>query len=151
VMGPQGPIGDQGPGGSLGGYGYIYNLTDANVDQGAAIVFGSNGPLLGVTHTVGTSPITVTSAGVYHVCFSVSGKQPNQFDIFINGVSSASGLYGSGAGSQQNTASTILTLSAGDVITIVNFGSNSAFIQLDNSAGGSNNNVTASVYIQRLA
>lgn len=137
--------------GGLGGYGYIYTLTQAaTVAIEAPILFDSNGPLLGVTHTPGSSAIGIVNAGTYAITFSVSGTEPNQFAIFVNGVPDASTIYGSGAGTQQNTGHAILTLGAGDVITIVNH-SSAAAGTLAPLVGGTQVNVRASVLISRLA
>jgi hypothetical protein len=148
--GPQGATGTTGTGGILG-YGYIYTLTQpATVAIGAAIIFDSNGPLFGVTHALSTPNITVTAGGTYAITFSVSGTEPNQFAIFINGVVAPSTVYGSGAGTQQNTGFAILTLNPGDQITIVN-NLSAAAVTLAPNVGGIATNVRASVLIERLA
>jgi hypothetical protein len=133
------------------GYGYIYNLTAQSVGTDDPILFDSNGPLSGVTHVAGSSNIVVTNAGVYAVLFSVSGTEPNQFTIWVNGVSQPSTRYGSGAGSQQNDGLSILTLPAGAVITIVNDDSSSPSVDLSTPIGGTGANVNASVLIVRLS
>jgi hypothetical protein len=134
------------------GYGYIYNLTPiAVVGVDTAIPFGSNGPLLGVTHTAGSTNITVTSAGTYAVLFSVSATEPNQFALWVNGVYAAGTRYGSGAGTQQNTGLSILTLAAGDVLTLVNDAASGGNVSLAPTVGGTGVNVNASVLIIRLA
>ena len=86
----------------------------------------------------------------YAILFSVSGVEPNQFAIAVNGAPNGSIIYGSGAGTQQNTGHTILTLGAGDVITLINHTS-AAGVTLQTLAGGTATNVNASVFIQRLA
>ena len=144
-----------GPGGSpisagVLGYGYIYNTAAGTVAIEAPVLFSDNGPLLGVTHAPGASAITVTNAGTYSILFSVSGVEPSQFTIFINGVANTSTVYGSGAGTQQNTGHTIVTLAANDVITLVNH-SSAAAVTLQTLAGGTQTNVNASIQIIRLA
>ena len=62
----------------------------------------------------------------------------------------ASTIYGSGAGTQQDTGLAILTLAANDVLTLVNFTS-AAAVGLQTLAGGTQNNVNASMLILRLA
>lgn len=133
-------------------YGLVYSLTQpATVAIGAPILFDQNGPLLGITHTPPSPVINVVSAGTYAITFSVSGLQANQFGISVNGaLPTPSTIYGSGAGTQQNTGFTILTLGAGDSIQIVNYSSNAA-VSLQTLAGGTQANVLASVYFLRLA
>jgi len=150
ATGSTGPTGIAGTGGSLG-YGYIYTLTQAaTVAIEAPILFDSNGPLLGITHILGSGAIVVTNGGTYAITFSVSGTEPNQFAISVNGIADATTIYGSGAGTQQNTGQAILTLGAGDTITIINH-SSAAAVTLASIVGGAQANVRASVLIERLA
>ncbi|PKN03492.1 hypothetical protein CVU75_01975 [Candidatus Dependentiae bacterium HGW-Dependentiae-1] len=108
--------------------------------------------MLGVTHSVivPTAPITIVNAGTYAIIFSVSGTEPNQFTLYINGAPAPSTTYGSGAGTQQNTGLSILTLGTGDIITLVNH-SSAAAVGLASVVGGTEANVSASVLIERLA
>jgi len=115
----------------------------------SAIGFDSNGPLLGVTHAPGASSFVVTAAGTYLVSFSTSGVEPSQFALFDNGVVVPGTTYGSGAGTQQNNGQMIVTLSAGDTLSIVNDAS-AAAVTLQTLAGGTATNVNASVVIEKL-
>jgi hypothetical protein len=124
-------------------------LTPEVVPIEGAISFDTSGALLGITHTPGSSNITVTSAGTYLVDFSVSGIEPNQFSLFINGVAAPGATYGSGAGTQQSHGQLIVTLSAGDVLSLVNH-SSAAAVTLQALAGGTQNNVNASLVIEQL-
>ena len=150
--GPQGETGPEGPAGPAGGilgYGYIYNLTPQTVAIEAPILFDNTGPVLGVIHAPGTPDIEVVEAGTYSITYSVSGTEPNQFAIFVNGAPVPSTVYGSGAGTQQNTGQAILELGAGDIINIVNH-SSAAAVGLASVIGGTQPNVNASVLIERL-
>lgn len=156
--GPEGPVGPTGPAGATGAtgpasqfaYGYVFNTAYERIDQEATITFDSNGPLSGVTHAVGSDSIKVLEAGVYLIEFLVAGIEPNQFTIYVNGLEETSTIYGSGAGSQQNCGRAILSLSANDVITLVNHTSHANSIQLDNSAGGTQTNINASMIIIQI-
>ena len=132
-------------------FGYIYNLGAQVVALEADISFDTNGPLsAGFTHTVGTTTITVVNSGTYNVIFSVSAVEPNQFSLFVNGAAtSAVTVYGSGAGTQQNTGFGTLVLSAGDVITVRNHTS-AAAVTLQTLAGGTATNANAAVLLQRV-
>ncbi len=79
----------------------------------------------------------------------MSGTQPNQFAIFVNGIPSAETIYGSGAGTQQNNGMSILAIPAGAAITIVNHIS-AAAVTLVSVIGGTQTNINASVLIQRI-
>ena len=159
--GSQGVPGIPGVGGFLA-WSYIYALTTSgtvavyngtNLDP-ASVPFDNNGPLVGVTHTpANTSPtgavIGIVSAGLYAITFSVSGAEPNQFALFVNGVASASTIYGAGSGTIQNIGKTILSLGAGDTLRVVNNMSGAAVTLAQQ--GGTANNVYASILIVRIA
>ncbi len=116
----------------------------------AGVVFDTNGLLTsGFTHTPGSSAITVVNSGTYEIEFSVSGVEPNQFAVFLNGVPVSSSVYGSGAGTQQNNGQVILALNAGDLVTVCNH-SSAAAVTLQTLAGGTQTNVNASIVIRRL-
>jgi len=115
------------------------------------VVFSSNGVLTsGITFTPGTDTISVTTAGDYEITFSVSAVEPSQFGLFVNGSPVADTIYGSGAGTQQDNGQAILTLAAGDAVTLVN-NSSAAGIILQTLAGGTQTNVNASVVITMLS
>ncbi len=129
---------------------YIFNTSAESVAVEAAVVFDSNGPLDGVSHTTGTSAVTVTEAGTYEIDSSVSAVEPNQFALFLNGLAIPGSDYGSGAGTQQNNGRVIATLAAGDILTLVNHSSASA-VTLQTVAGGTATNVNASLLVRKLA
>jgi len=131
-------------------YGYVYNLTPGTVPIEDSVTFDMNGVLNGVTHATGTAGVQLTGAGVYKITFSVSGTEPNQFALFRNGILVPGSIYGSGAGTQQNTGQVIATFSAGDTLTVVNHSSTAA-VGLQPLAGGSQVNVNASISIEQLS
>ncbi len=103
----------------------------------------------GITHTAGTPGINLLKSGDYKVTFSVSGTEPNQMALFVNGSMVAGTVYGSGAGTQQNTGQVIATFAAGEVLTIRNH-SSSAAVGLASNIGGTQANTNASVAIEKL-
>jgi hypothetical protein len=103
----------------------------------------------GIIHAPGSSQITLVNAGTYKVSFSVSGTEPNQMAVFINGDVVAGSTYGSGAGTQQNTGQATVVVADGDVLTIRNH-SSSAAVGLASVIGGTQANVNASVSIERV-
>ena len=155
--GTMGVPGIPGIGGVLG-WGYIYNLGQLTNSNGKAIApqasipFDSAGPLNGVTYALLSGAIHVTSAGTYLIDFSVSGTEPNQFAIAVNGVPNTSTVYGAGAGTEQNNGQAIITLAANDVITLINHTSAGA-VQLFATPpiGGTAAAINASVVILRIA
>ena len=132
-------------------YAYIYNLAAQTVVVNGDVLFDNNGSLSGaITHTAGTSSVVFTQAGVYDVRFSISGTEPNQFALTLNGLVIAGTTYGSGAATQQNTGQTLLTAVAGDILTLRNHTSASA-VGLAAVVGGTDANVNASLLISKIA
>jgi hypothetical protein len=117
----------------------------------ADVTFDSNGVLTaGITHAPGAAGITLTTAGTYEATFSVSGTEPSQIALFVNGTLVPGTVYGSGAGTQQNTGQAIFVASAGAVLTIRNHTS-SAAVGLATPIGGTQPSSNASVVIEKLA
>jgi hypothetical protein len=152
AIGATGPTGATGPAGSStpARYAYVYNLGAQTVPIEADIPFDSNGVITpGITHAPGTGEIAFASPGDYKVTFSVSGTEPSQMALFLNGSPVGGTIYGSGAGTQQNTGQAILTIAAGDSLTVRNH-SSSAAVGLASNIGGTQANVNASVLIEQL-
>jgi hypothetical protein len=112
-------------------------------------VFSNNGLLSGFGHVPGTTQIFALQTGVYLVSFSVSGVEPDQFALFLNGLPVPGGTYGSGDGTQQNNGQVIVHLFAGDELSLSNYSSTSD-VDLQDSAGGTEPNVNASVAIEQV-
>ncbi len=112
-------------------------------------MFDTNGKLVGLTHAAGASTITATTAGDYDISFSVSGVEPSQFALFLNGALVPGSIFGSGAGTQVNAGGVIITLAAADVLTVRNH-SSAAAVTLQTLAGGTQVNSNASIRIRRL-
>lgn len=159
VVGPQGPVGPVGVAGAAGTsggileYGYFYNLNAQNVAILAPVLLDTNGlQTAGFTHTPGTSRIYVVAAGTYFVDFSVSGTEPNQFGIYINGSLTPvpGSVYGSGDGSQQNNGQVIFTMIAGQYFELRNANTAAPAVGLATPIGGTVANVNASVSVLRI-
>ncbi|MEY2428888.1 MAG: hypothetical protein QOJ40_1773, partial [Verrucomicrobiota bacterium] len=139
-----------GQGGGSPQYGYVYNVSAETVAIEADVIFDSNGILTsGITHAPGNAGIAFTIAGNYKVTFSISGVEPGQFGLFLNGAAVAGTIYGSGAGTQPSTGQAIITIAANDVLTLRNH-SSAAAVGLQTLAGGTQGNVNASVLLQKL-
>jgi hypothetical protein len=112
-------------GGGIDSYAYCYQLAtvaDATVVGGADLVLSNNGPLSGITHTAGTTPITVPNAGTYKVEYSVSitAGIGAQMAIAVNGTVDASTAVDFLVATGNISGTAMLTLAAGDVITLRN-------------------------------
>jgi hypothetical protein len=128
----------------------VYNLAGETVPLEAAVTFDMNGTLsAGITHVPGSAAITVVNSGTYAITFSVSGVEPNQMAVFVNGVVVPGSIYGSGSGTQTSGGQVIVAIPAGGVITLVNHTSTAA-VGLQALAGGTQTNTDASVVIEQV-
>jgi len=100
-------------------YGYIYDISSTILSPGDPVPFNNNGPLSGITHTPGSSQITIQNTGVYTVLWSATNVYVDSVlcEIYINGVPAPSTLYLGGL--LAGTGIAILPLSAGDIIELV--------------------------------
>ena len=150
IAGEVGLTGPAGPGGILE-FGYVYNASLETVAIGDDVDFDANGILTpGITHAPGSSVIELGPAGDYEVTWSVSGVEPNQFALVLNGAIIADSLYGSGAGTQLNEGRTIVRAPAGSTLSLRNNAS-AAAVTLQPLAGGTQANVNASIRILKVA
>lgn len=120
----------------------------------ADVTLNSNGLMTaGITHTPGAAGITIVNSGDYKVTFSVSATEVDQMALFVNTGGTPTlvpgTVYGSGAGTQQNTGQVIVTIAAGSILTVRNHTSTDG-ISLATHYGGPGTNVNPSVVIEKL-
>ncbi|WP_424141320.1 BclA C-terminal domain-containing protein, partial [Sporosalibacterium faouarense] len=127
ATGPTGATGDTGPTGSgLNSYGYVYQLAtigNATVAGGADVPFSNNGPLAGgVSHTAGTTTVTVPNTGDYEIIYSVNitAGVGASIAIAVNGTVDTSTPVTALVATGEVTGHAILSLAAGDVLTLRN-------------------------------
>lgn len=149
AAGVDGARGDTGPAGGISAYGYIYALNRQDVAIDAAVLFDAQSDLLNIEHQLDSSDISILQDGNYLVSFSITGTEPNQFAIFVNGAVVPGSIYGSGAGTQQNHGQVIVSLREKDTLTLVNYHS-AAAVGLQSNSGGTEKNVVASVTLLKL-
>jgi hypothetical protein len=152
-VGEPGEPGETGPEGSngLSQYAYLYNLEAQSVALEGDVTFDSDGvKTAGITHDPGSAGIAIIEAGIYEVGFSVSGTEPSQMAIFLDGVLVPGTIYGSGAGTQQSSGQAIFAVPAGGILTIRNHTSTAA-VTLATPIGGTQSSSNASVVIEKLA
>ncbi|KOR76514.1 hypothetical protein AM233_25910, partial [Bacillus sp. FJAT-22058] len=135
VPGPPGAQGEQGPQGVPGTtptsiFGSLYGQPSTFVPAGGTIDFITAGPTSGMTADPVTNSITVNSAGVYEVNFSLTDRVSNsastfiRYTIHVNGVDDPkSSIYFSNSDPNEiwfnGSKTTILILNSGDVLTVV--------------------------------
>ncbi len=153
AVGPEGAVGPQGVPGSSATpqYAYFYNAAVQTVALEANVLLDTNGAMTsGFTHVAGSANITLVNIGAYKVTFSVSGTETSQFALFNGATMVPGSLYGSGAGTQQNSGQAIVvTTVANSVLTLKNHTS-AAAVGLPTTGGGTLPNANASVLIEKL-
>jgi hypothetical protein len=101
----------------------LATLLDATVVGGADVPFSTNGPLVGgITHTAATTTITVANAANYSISYNVSitAGIGSAIAIAVNGTVDAGTNITALVAVGELSGETILTLAAGDVITLRN-------------------------------
>ncbi|MDA2384109.1 NTTRR-F1 domain [Bacillus cereus] len=137
----------------LTNYLYTFDTTNQAVTVGNAVVFNTNGPLVGaaLTHTVGTANIVINQVGTYVANFTLTAVQANQFSFVLNGVSIPGGRYGTGINHIQTTGSVAFTVTTvPSTLTLVNHTSTTGTVTLSNNEGGNLIGVSASISIFRI-
>ena len=136
-IGPTGATGIQGPAGTALGYGSLYRPNGTiTLTPGAIVDFNQNGPSFLTTPNTANDTLTVTSAGVYLISYSISvylalgvliSNELASVSVFINGAEenqsiATTGMSGTltvGLTMRFNIAKTFQrTLAANDVITM---------------------------------
>jgi hypothetical protein len=112
-------------GSGLSSFAYVFELAtlaDATVVGGADVPFSNNGPMLNTNHTASMTTISVTEAGVYKIDYGVNmtAGVGSAISIAINGTVDASTNISALVATGHISGSAMLTLVAGDVITLRN-------------------------------
>ena len=99
---------------------------------------------------MGSPDITIESAGIYAVWYTVTGAEANQFTLFRNDNPVPGSTYGTDTTNTGYSGMVIINAAAGDKLTLKNFTSTGT-VNLNNSAGGTETGVSASVMILKIA
>jgi hypothetical protein len=100
----------------------LATIASATVVGGADVPFSNNGPLSSIFHTAGTTTIVVPTSGTYEVLYGVNitAGVGSAIAVAVNGVVDASTNRTTLVAVGQNAGRAMLTLAAGDVITLRN-------------------------------
>ncbi len=150
--GSTGTSGATGATGATGGgaldYAYIYNIGVESVPSNTDVSFDTNGPIsAGISHAVGTKPITLRVTGTYRVTYTLAlaAGSLGQFAVVQDGYSAF--IPGSEFGGSSSTivGQVIFTAQAGDTITLHNTSAVAALLT------GIASQANASILIERIA
>ncbi len=110
--------------GTTTGTGSEGNDYAATVAAGAPVPFPRNGPTtVGAPATrsgVSTTAFVVANTGFYEVSWQVGFTEASQLQLDVNGGLVANTCATSGAGTQQNTNTVLVSLNAGDIVRVIN-------------------------------
>lgn len=123
TTGATGPTGPTGAG--LLSFGYVYHFASiltTTILGGSNIPFSNNGPFSNITHTAGSTTITVTTTGIYEIFYGVTftAGVGAQIALAVNGTIDASTPISALVTTGELTGEVILVLTANDQITLRN-------------------------------
>lgn len=148
--GPTGPTGPTGPAGTaLSAYGYVYVKSTSvyEISYGDSVGWTDLGPMLNVTASPGAANITIGTSGEYRVSWfaNVDSSLEATFAVAVNGTVNPSTEVNMDQSIKTGEISgqAILPLTAGDVLTLHNSGTN--LVDLAQGAG-----VQAGLTLERI-
>lgn len=124
--------------GTTTGTGSEGNDYAATVAVGAPVPFPRNGPTVNghaIRSGVSTTAFVVDTTGVYEVSWQVGFSEASQLQLAVNAAPVANTCATSGAGTQQNTNTVLVSLAAGDIVTVINPAGNAAALTVTPADG----------------
>lgn len=141
ATGPMGATGVTGhTGAGLSSFGYLYELATnvtVNILGGSSLVFSNEGPLINIMHVPGLSTVIVNDTGIYEIFYSVNFTAGfnAQIALAINGVVDQSTPILALVTAGELSGHAILSLVAGNQITLINNSNNSLSLALSPIVG----------------
>lgn len=109
--------------GTTTGTGSTQNDYAATIAVGAPMPFPQNGPTVGgavVRSGASTTDFLVVTTGLYVVAWQAGFTEASQLELSVNGTPVANTAATSGAGTQQNSNTVMVSLTAGDIVELIN-------------------------------
>jgi hypothetical protein len=114
------------------------------------LTFSDNGDMTsGFVHVPGTADVIVNVAGEYEVSYTVLAGTFNQFRLDKNGLGVPGTVFASGGGDIPTGGTTILSISAGDTLTVF-FNGIAGGTGLGGNLGGPSTHTNASLVIHKI-
>ena len=154
--GATGPSGATGPAGGGLGFAVFDALMPgdnaATVAVGAAVQFPNNGATGGtLPPTRATaSTFTINATGTYEVSWQVSVTEAGQLQVADNGTGLPRTVVGRATGTSQIVGHTLITVTSGHTLSVINPVGNSTALTITPIAGGASA-VSATFVIKQLA
>lgn len=124
------------------------------INQNALVVFAGSQPVVPVGMTYDNAgTVTVTNSGTYEITYIVTANETSRlrFGVFINGVVNNTFTYGQPSPTFQDYGQGIVTLAAGDQISLRNILTATASVGIAGNLGGVNVGTAASLLIKRIS
>jgi hypothetical protein len=139
--------------GTTAGTGSDENDYTGTVAVGAAVPFPQNGPSAGVTSVARASgtQFILGATGVYEVSWAVAFLEESQLQVALNGTGVFSTTTLSGAGTQINSNTVLISATAGDVLTIINPPGNATALTVQTADGSMTHAQAPSLVIRRIS
>jgi hypothetical protein len=123
----------------------------ATVAANAPVAFPQDGPASGgIAVRVDAFSFTVVNAGDYEVSWQVSFTEAGQLQLALNGAGLPDTVIGRATTTNQGSGNTIVTIGAGQVLSVINPAGNPTALTITTDAGGTHS-VSATLSIKRLS
>lgn len=123
----------------------------ATVAVGAAVPFPRSGPSLGTGLVPGgLNQFVLPLTGRYRVSWAVDFVEASQLQVDLSGVAQTATTSTSGAGTQQNTNTVVISAGAGDLLSIINPAGNAAALTVQPADGSLTHAQAPSLLIEFL-
>jgi len=119
------------------------------VPVGSAVPFPQAGPTNGAATAASSSTFTLVAGGDYEVKWQLSVTEAGQLQVALGGVGLPDTVVGRATGTNQIVGSTIITATAGQVLSIINPPGNAAALTVTPEAGG-NSPATGTLSIKKV-
>ena len=154
ATGPIGPVGPQGPAGTVLGYANFYALmppdNPAPIPAGGDIAFPNDAVNTGIITRTSDTEFSALEAGTYLVYYSATFTEGAQMALTVNGAEIAYTVVGRRDGDTQLSGMALITVSAGDTVTVRYPEGTGADVILTPTSGGTEP-VAAQLIFLRLA
>jgi len=144
------------PPAGVGGYAWFFALmpgdNSATVAAGAPVAFPQTGPASATAIVTRGDDYTFmfNNAGTYQIDWQVSFAEAGQLQLAIGGVGLPDTVVGRATGTSQAVGNAVITVGAGNVLSVINPSGNPAALTITPTAGGTHS-VSATLTIKRLA
>ena len=132
--------------------GSFINTTDQTVALEADAVFMAKVETTNIAwSSFNPSQVQIMEDGIYSAYFQLNTQTASQFAVTINGVADENTTFGTNKGAGQIDSRSLLTLRAGDILTVRNHSSNVGSVIITSKAGGLDSTISIVFTLFKLA